>query len=814
MGERKPAPRKKPKGLIADFRRLDEATFAGHAFCPADPLTRFAIDILIDGEPVSLLRADGFNRALREAGHGDGCYAFRYTAKRSELSRHRLIAARIANAGDAIGQPIDLVTQAFERRARALGGVEWMGGLRLSGMVAGGGDPQQAPTVRVLDANTVVAEGAARRWSPKRRPGDPADALHFDLHLPPDYADGRSHLLRVIDDDGHDLDGSPISILAFHDGLRCHLQKCGDDALGDPRGAWFDRLLPMSLPFSAYESWSERLDPSSLPATVIQTHVRVVLVGERGANEAVRDLTNQTHENWSATVVPSQAGQFSWSEFREALYADVSNDGIAVFTGAAMRLKPHAVAHLVGALMDDDAAAAAYGDIEVLEADESTQPIFFGAFDYERMLEQGYAGYVFAIRTGSVVIPRTERVGSLARLLLSLFDGVKKESSPPRIVHMPGVIAAIPRESLQGQADALEAATSSHLQARGLAVTVTAGRGAVFPAVKVARRPSGRRPLVSIVIPTRDRVELLSACITSIRALTQDARYEIVIVDNDSAAATTLNYLDECGDFAKVVPVGGPFNYSRLNNRGVDAARGDVICLLNNDTEIIDPHWLTELLSRLAEPNVGGVAPMLLWPNRMVQHGGIVLGPNFAASDAFNDCLQGDAGYGDLLRVAHEPSAVTAACLLVRRADYLAVSGFDEIAFPVLFNDVDFCLRLKAKGRRIVFTPHTALLHHEAGTRGGDTSRAAQARFKRELAQLRQRWGRVLADDPAYSPFLNLDPYPFSALAWPPRPAVVRTNGFAEHAISGEASEGEDRARPARTLTPLAPSRRYSIVPA
>jgi GT2 family glycosyltransferase len=160
----------------------------------------------------------------------------------------------------------------------------------------------------------------------------------------------------------------------------------------------------------------------------------------------------------------------------------------------------------------------------------------------------------------------------------------------------------------------------------------------------------------------------------------------------------------------------------------------------------------------------------------MVQHGGIVLGPNFAASNAFNDCMEGDAGYGDQLRVAHECGAVTAACLLTRRSDYLAVSGFDALAFPVLFNDVDFCLRLRAAGKRIVFTPHTRLIHHEAASRAKDVSYDRSSRFRRELSQLRNRWGAALANDSAYSPFLNLDPYPFSALAWPPREAAPRLN--------------------------------------
>jgi len=248
-------------------------------------------------------------------------------------------------------------------------------------------------------------------------------------------------------------------------------------------------------------------------------------------------------------------------------------------------------------------------------------------------------------------------------------------------------------------------------------------------------------------------------------------RYEIVLVDNDSVTKEAKAYMARFTDqkHGSVVRAPGLFNYSRLNNLGARTAQGDLLCLLNNDTEIVDPEWLIELVSRLSEPTTGAVAPVLLWPNRLVQHGGVVLGTNFSASNAFNDCLADDAGYGDLLRVAHESSAATAACLLVRRADYFAVGGFDEAAFPVLFNDVDFCLRLRDTGKRIIVTPHTQLIHLEAASRGEDRRPDQLARYRRELAALRARWGKVLAADPYYSPFLNLDPYPYSGLAWPPR---------------------------------------------
>ena len=195
---------------------------------------------------------------------------------------------------------------------------------------------------------------------------------------------------------------------------------------------------------------------------------------------------------------------------------------------------------------------------------------------------------------------------------------------------------------------------------------------------------------------------------------------------------------------------------------------------MNNDVKAMDDGWLPEMLSRIGEPDVGAVGALLLWPSGVVQHGGTVLGPSFAAAHAFCERIQSDPGYAELLCVAHECSAVTAACLLTRRQDYLDVGGMDELHFPVNFNDVDYCLKLRARGKRIVLTPHARLYHFESASRGQDKIPDRAARFTRELQNLRARWGDSLIDDPFYNPTLSLDAVPFSALAWPPRPCDAR----------------------------------------
>lgn len=774
MAERKAPQERNGDGFRSSFRRLDETTFCGHAYWSETPRARFVIEILLDGEPVGLVRAEQFDPTLRAAGCGDGCFGFTYIAKKQQLVSGRLAQARLANLGNPVGQPIDLAMDAYKPAPpHRAGSVEWIGGLRLTGAAHIRAGTDRIPNIQVFENDVLVAEVRSRKWSPKRVSADSIGAPHFDIHLPLDYADGRVHMFRVRDDTGHELDGSPLTIQAFDDGLRRQLLESPKLVEDEPRAAWFDRFLPMSVPFQSYAQWEQRFSRRP-PLLERRVPVRVVLIGEDGIEEAIGRLATQTYELWSAAAVASPDGRtFRWDELKEALFADAAEASIVVFAGSTTILHPDALAALVAAFDDNEDASAAYCDLELTNEDGSPRPVFFGSFDYERMLEQGYASHCFALRMSKIVIPADEANGNLARLFLALLDE-NVARAREQILHVPGALARIAARTLAGDAECLKSATDCHLRKRGVAAQVLTGNGALLPAVRVCR-PVEKGSLISIVIPTRDRVDLLGPCISSIRARTGTVSYELVIVDNESVSAVTHDFLESCkksGD--KIVSIPGPFNYAHLNNRGVEAARGDFVCLLNNDTEILDTDWLVELLSRLTEPDVGAVAPMLLWPNKVVQHGGIVLGPNFAASDAFNDSMDGDPGYGDLLRVARECSAVTAACLLVRRQDYLAMSGFDEIAFPVLFNDVDFCLRLRAAGKRIVFTPHTRLIHHESATRKDDLARDRAGRFKRELAELRNRWGCVLANDPAYSPYLNLDPYPFSALAWPPRPNAPR----------------------------------------
>jgi GT2 family glycosyltransferase len=274
---------------------------------------------------------------------------------------------------------------------------------------------------------------------------------------------------------------------------------------------------------------------------------------------------------------------------------------------------------------------------------------------------------------------------------------------------------------------------------------------------------------VSLIIPTRDARPLLETCVESILRNTEYDNFEIVIIDNQSATPDALAYfstLQQRG-VARVVRFDKPFNFSAINNAGVREARGQVVALLNNDLEAIEPGWLGEMVSHALRPEIGAVGARLLYPDRTVQHGGILLGVGGIAGHAHKLSPERDPGYLLRAQIAQDMSAVTAACLAIRRETYLAVGGFDE-TLAVAFNDVDFCLRVGETGLRNLWTPFATLIHHESRTRGAEDTAPKRARFHQEIRRMQVRWGHLLQNDPAYNPNLTLESEDF-ALAWPPR---------------------------------------------
>ena len=294
-------------------------------------------------------------------------------------------------------------------------------------------------------------------------------------------------------------------------------------------------------------------------------------------------------------------------------------------------------------------------------------------------------------------------------------------------------------------------ALAAHLQRLGLAGTPEDSR---VPTTYHIRYALAGEPLVSIVIPNKDECATLRKCVSSILQRSTYSNYEIVIVENNSTTPEIFAYYERLRQLpnVRVVTYEGEFNYSAVNNLGVRHARGEHILLLNNDTEVISPDWLQEMLMFSQRRDVGAVGALLYYPDDTVQHAGVILGLGGFAGHAHVGRLRGEQGYFDRLAVAQNLSAVTAACLMLRRTVWDELQGLDE-SFAVALNDVDFCLRIRQAGYLIVWTPYAELYHYESKTRGYEDTPEKQARFQSEVERFQARHPDVLtAGDPYYSP--------------------------------------------------------------
>ena len=273
-------------------------------------------------------------------------------------------------------------------------------------------------------------------------------------------------------------------------------------------------------------------------------------------------------------------------------------------------------------------------------------------------------------------------------------------------------------------------------------------------------------PKVSIIIPTRDAPDLLRTCVESIQTRTLYTEREIILVDHSSTDPEARRYLDGLADLpdVHVIRYRGEFNWSAMNNLAASRALGAVLCFLNNDTQVLSRDWLTEMVGHALRPGIGAVGAKLLLRDGTLQHGGVILGANGIAEHAFTGLPADQPGYMMRAGLTQNLSAVTGACLVCRREVFEAVGGFEMVNLGVAFNDVDFCLRLAAAGYRIVWTPHARLYHEGSRTRGRDRAAEQRARLDREMAYLRDRWGKRLQRDPHYPPAFERFAEPYAAL--------------------------------------------------
>lgn len=505
--------------------------------------------------------------------------------------------------------------------------------------------------------------------------------------------------------------------------------------------------------------------------------------------EAIESIRSQPYENWELCIADDASSRSDIRPFladwaqrdarikvvlreKNGHISEASNSALTIASGEWIALfdhddlfHPFALYWVLKAINQNPDAQLIYSDEDKIDEDGVRHaPYFKPQWNYNLFLSQNCFSHLGLIKkdlAASIGGFRKGLEGSQDHdLILRAIEKINEN----QIIHIPKVLYhwRIHAESTAKSANskpyaaiAGERAISEHLTRKGISAGVSfEGYG-----YRVRYPLPSPQPLVSLIIPTRNGLQLLRQCIDSIVSKTIYNNYEFVIVDNGSDDEEALEYLASLKTKPnfQVIRDNRPFNYSQLNNLAVQKARGEIIGLINNDIEVIAPEWLGEMVSHAIRPEVGAVGAKLLFPNDSVQHGGVILGVGGVANHAHLHEPRKHDGYFSRLRVVQQFSAVTAACLLVRKAVYDEVQGLDEENLVVAFNDVDFCIRLTKLGYKNVWTPYAELYHHESATRGKDIAPEKRARFVREVNYMLTTWGEDFKDDPAYNPNLNLE---------------------------------------------------------
>ncbi|MGI8819366.1 MAG: glycosyltransferase family 2 protein [Chthoniobacterales bacterium] len=516
---------------------------------------------------------------------------------------------------------------------------------------------------------------------------------------------------------------------------------------------------------------------------------------------AIDSVRRQLYPDWELCIVDdaSQAPHV-WPSLQRAARRDqririlrrasnghicaASNDALEMATGDYVALLDH----------DDELAPAALyyaalelnrrPDLQFLYTDEDKidrdgrrcDPYFKPDWDPDLLTSQNYISHLSIYATELVRKVGGFRAGFEGSQDYDLTLRCAEQIRPAQIHHIPQVLyhwrvtaksTALDTVAKPYAQTAATRAVQEHLDRGPNAGRVTAGYAHYL---RVVYDSPPHDALVSIVIPTRDRGALLRQGVESIRAQTDGVNFELIVLDNESREPETLEYLAALVQLpqVEVLRVPGAFNFSQLNNLGVERARGSFIALLNNDLEVISRDWLREMVSHAARPGVGAVGARLWYPDGRLQHGGVLLGVGGVATHAHR-LLRQQHGYFARARLTQNFSAVTGACLVMRKAVFQEIGGFDETNLPVAFNDVDLCLRLRERDLLVVWTPYAELLHHESASRGFEDTGAKQQRFVREVGYMQERWGHLIEADPYYNPNLSIAIDHQFKLAFPPR---------------------------------------------
>lgn len=498
---------------------------------------------------------------------------------------------------------------------------------------------------------------------------------------------------------------------------------------------------------------------------------------------AIRSVRDQLYPHWELCIADDASSDPAVTAFLSRLAAKderirvvrrtenghiarATNDALALAKGryAAFLdhddvLPRHALYEVARAIVADPNLILIYSDEDKIDAEGALfEPHFKTDFDRELLYCQNYLNHLTVVRMSELRALGGLRPGFEGSQDHDLMLRLTRDLDRERIRHIPKVLYHW--RAGDGSGTFSDRALAQTEGARLRAVEeITAPMGA-----RVERGPLGYNrvhwplpdppPRVSVVIPTRDGAELLRVALDGLFGATAYPDIEIVVVDNDSRQAETTSLLARYrGDRRfRVIEAPGPFNFSDLSNRGAAASSGSVLLFLNNDVEVIEPDWLRELVTLAVRPEIGAVGAKLLYPDGTLQHGGVVLRIGSVAGHAQLGLEAGEPGYFGRMQQTREVSAVTAACLAIRRSVFEEVGGFDAEALKIAYNDVDLCLKLRRAGYRNLWTPFARLIHHESKSRGPEDSPEKAARLRQEAVVMQTRWGSELASDPYYSP--------------------------------------------------------------
>lgn len=561
--------------------------------------------------------------------------------------------------------------------------------------------------------------------------------------------------------------------------------------------------LSRNLGAGSYRRWIKRFDTLSAEdrsavladigtfanGPLISVVVPVFNTPERYLRAALDSVLAQLYPNWELCIaddastsapVPLVLAEYAARDQRVRIVSRNVNGGIAAASNSAIDI---AAGDFIAFLDHDDLLAAhalymvakeivAHPNVDLVYSDEDKldqknrrfDPYFKCDWNPDLFLSQNMICHLGVYRSSLV-----RRVGSLR----SAFDGSQdydlalrliEHTRPERIRHVPRVLyhwraaanstALSPRQKPYAAAAARNA-VEDHLRRRGIRAEVRMARGLMFQEVHYA---IDTEPLLTIIIPTKDRSDLLSRCVHGVLAETNYRNLQVLIVDNLSEEAATHTYLARIAadPRVRVIRYQKQFNFSLINNWAAEQASGEILLFLNNDIEVIEASWLRHMVANARRPEVGAVGAKLLYPNGRIQHGGIILGMGGVAGHFHLRRRRDDPGYFGRAQLQQNLSAVTGACLAVRHAVFDEVGGFDGKNLRVAFNDVDLCLRIRERGYLIVWTPLAELYHHESASRGSDLLPERHQEFLQEGAYMRAQWGKVLDRDPYFSPNLAL----------------------------------------------------------